>query len=302
MAGEESRSQEQEREAAREARGEERKEMNDRYFIRNRRMEACRWSGDACLSITVNSGYGDHRPFIAFIFWRLWVLFRLPKWVIHPRRRKVQAKTWDAATVAHMGRDWYWDETRREFGISVSLRDLSLKYGVQPDCWPGDKSLMWLFPWMKLRYMGQRWYDLDGKLCEALSDKDENEYHGKTGRYAYEMKEEIEARVPKAIFELEDFDGERIRATTHIEEREYHRGDGWFKWLAWFLPANVHRSLDISFDNEVGREKGSWKGGTVGHSIDLQPGELHEAAFRRYCEQGMSSKHGTSPMTFIGPA
>jgi hypothetical protein len=31
--------------------------------------------------------------------------------------------------------------------------------------------------------------------------------------------------------------------------------------------------------------KGSWKGGTVGHSIAMLPGELHGAAFARYCEQ-----------------
>ena len=34
---------------------------------------------------------------------------------------------------------------------------------------------------------------------------------------------------------------------------------------------------------ETGSKKGSWKGGTIGHGIDMLPGELHEGAFRRYC-------------------
>lgn len=31
--------------------------------------------------------------------------------------------------------------------------------------------------------------------------------------------------------------------------------------------------------------KGSWKGGTIGHSIEMPPGELHADAFRRYCAE-----------------
>jgi hypothetical protein len=52
--------------------------------------------------------------------------------------------------------------------------------------------------------------------------------------------------------------------------------------------------LDIRFSEETGRRKGSWKGGTLGHGIDMLPGELHEAAFRRYC--------ATHEMEFVGAA
>jgi hypothetical protein len=34
----------------------------------------------------------------------------------------------------------------------------------------------------------------------------------------------------------------------------------------------------------------------------MLPGELHEAAFRRYCEQEVSSKNGRSRIQFIGVA
>ena len=96
---------------------------------------------------------------------------------------------------------------------------------------------------------------------------------------------DAEEAVPCRIFQFLDFDGERLTAATRIEEREWHFGTGWFKWLDWFHARKVHRSLDIKFSGETGERKGSWKGGTVGHSIEMLSGELHESAFRRYCAE-----------------
>ena len=76
------------------------------------------------------------------------------------------------------------------------------------------------------------------------------------------------------------------------EEREWHFGTGWFKWLSWFRPRKIRRSLDLRFSGETGDRKGSWKGGTLGHSINMLAGEMHELAFRRYCLE--------HKMTFIG--
>lgn len=104
------------------------------------------------------------------------------------------------------------------------------------------------------------------------------------------------------MFLIDDHDGERITATTHIEEREWKFGEGWFRWLSLFRRNMVRRSLSISFDKECGPEKGSWKGGTMGTGIDMLPGELHEAAFRRYCEQDHSSKYRRYRVTFVGRA
>lgn len=50
-----------------------------------------------------------------------------------------------------------------------------------------------------------------------------------------------------------------------------------------------------------GPEKGSWKGGTIGHSIEMLPDELHEAAFRRYCDQDHRAKGRSYRIRFIGP-
>src|SRR5690606_33228759 len=95
-----------------------------------------------------------------------------------------------------------------------------------------------------------------------------------------------------AVFTFRDFDGEELTATTRIEEREWRFGVGWFKWLSLFRRPKVSRDLEITFSGETGKRKGSWKGGTIGDSIKMLPGELHEPAFRRYC--------AANGMTFVG--
>ena len=110
--------------------------------------------------------------------------------------------------------------------------------------------------------------------------------HGvQRGMGAYDEQRKATDTLKKVVFNFSDFDGEEIQASTHIEEREWKRGVKWFKWLSWFCKPKVRRSLDIKFSKETGPRKGSWKGGTIGHSIDMLPGELHEAAFRRYCKE-----------------
>ena len=39
--------------------------------------------------------------------------------------------------------------------------------------------------------------------------------------------------------------------------------------------------IEIEFDKEVGKKKGSWKGGCIGCSYDLKPGETAEECLKR---------------------
>jgi hypothetical protein len=111
---------------------------------------------------------------------------------------------------------------------------------------------------------------------------------------------EFEKTMPVRKFMVEDHDGEQIEATTHIQEREWTFGEKWFQWLRFFRRSKIHRSLDIDFAKEVGTEKGSWKGGLCGTSIEMLPGELHEAAFIRYCDQEHRAKYGTYRIKYLG--
>jgi hypothetical protein len=89
-------------------------------------------------------------------------------------------------------------------------------------------------------------YDLEG---EHFADLPEWGFRSKNG---WAVKNAIEAACPVAKFEFADFDGERIIATTRIEEREWKRGKGLFR--LFFLGRNrIGRSLDLSFSAEVGK-------------------------------------------------
>jgi hypothetical protein len=214
--------------------------------------------------------------------------------IVKPHMTKVYPK-WDAATVERLGRDYYWDIDPRSYGFSVNDGHFNIYYGRTggSSC---DSSIeqRWscFLPWTQWRHVRHSFYGLQG---EHPHDEPQTSRIGDD----WEARKAREATVPTAKFAFDDFDGERIVATTKIEEREWRFGTGWFKWLSWFRRAKVRRSLDMSFSSETGPEKGSWKGGTVGTGIDMLPGELHEAAFRRYCDQEHRSKYRKYSVKFL---
>lgn len=211
------------------------------------------------------------------------MIVALPDWLIRPYRTKVYP-SWDAATVERLGRDWYWNVDRREFGFTLCDGHLSVHFGRQTHDSSTTKDWGCFLPWTQWRHVRRSLYGLNGEMFATLPD-------ARWGTPEYELGERLEAECPRVVFDFDDFDGERISAITKIEERQWEAGTGWFKWLALFRASKIQRSLDISFTEETGERKGSWKGGTLGHAIEMLPGELHEAAFRRYC-----AKH---KMTFV---
>jgi hypothetical protein len=217
------------------------------------------------------------------------IIVALPQWALRPYREKVYP-SWDAVTVDRVGRDWYWNIDRREYGISVNDGHLNISFGRSTMDSSTERRWGCFLPWTQWRHVRHSFYGLRGEHVATLPDTGES-YLGNPGRW--ERERAIAGATPTVSFEFDDFDGERITAITKIEEREWRFGTGWFKWLSLFRKPKICRSLDLDFSAEVGRRKGSWKGGTTGHSIEMLPGELHEPAFRRYCEQNELTFTGT---------
>lgn len=213
---------------------------------------------------------------LTIAFWKWYITIRLPR-LVRPHMVKVQAG-WDAATIARLGRDWYWNVTEREYGFSLCDNHLCFRYGIQTGDSSTEKSWGFFLPWGEWRMVR---FSLYGGHGEHVWSQ-----HGvQRGMSAYDEQRKATDELKKVVFNFRDFDGEEIQASTHIEEREWLRGVKWFKWLSWFWKPKVRRSLDIAFNKGTGPRKGSWKGGTIGHGIDMLPGELHAAAFRRYCAE-----------------
>jgi hypothetical protein len=184
----------------------------------------------------------------------------------------------------------YWEIETRAFGFSYSDGFLQIFRGRRTGSSDTDRTWSKHLPWTQWRHVRRSFYGLNGEHVASLPDTGKS-YLGDPGRFDRERA--IEARTPTRVFAFKDFDGEALTATTKIEEREWRFGTGHFKWLSIFRRPKIRRALDLQFSGETGNRKGSWKGGTLGHGIDMLPGELHEAAFRRYCAE--------HKMTFIGP-
>lgn len=169
----------------------------------------------------------------------------------------------------------YWDYQRREYGITYMEGHVSLRYGIQTDSWPGSACKGFFLPWMEWRFIRRSFCGLDGEYLAHFADP----------KLGFMAEYNFQQQMPQRHFAFTDYDGEPNVVATTIEEREWHKGTGGFRWLSWFVKPKIRRSLDLAFDKEVGPKKGSWKGGTLGHGIDMLAGELHEDAFRRYCVQ-----------------
>lgn len=172
----------------------------------------------------------------------------------------------------------------REYGAFLSEDYVHVHHGPQTFDSRTTRSTLWPVPWLQWRHVRHSLYGLRGEHVWTESKGD-----------PFEVWYAARNACPAVSFDFDDFDGERITARTHIEEREWRLGTKWCAWLSLFRRPRVHRSLDLEFSKETGKRKGSWKGGTIGHSIEMQPGELHEAAFRRYCAEHSMAFVGRTP-------
>lgn len=219
--------------------------------------------------------------------------------IIPPLKIKTKATYWSEEDIKRLGRDWYWTYYSRTYGFSISDGYFQLFYGVDTDGDSEGKEQRWscFIPWTRWRFVRHSLYNIEGNLFYTYKEnsKMNREERLKNNDTLYKMKEEC----PSVCFFIQDYDGEKIIAKTTIEEREWLKGTGYFKWLSYFCKPMIQRTLNVEYKSEVGKDKGSWKGGLIGHSIDLIKDELHEEAFIRYCEQEHRSKHGKYKVKFL---
>lgn len=192
---------------------------------------------------------------------------------VEPHRNDVRARIGD----------YYYHEHPREYGFALTRAGgsggydfLQVFYGRQTHDSRTDQNWCWSLPWAQWRLARHSLYDQNG-----------DHFTDAPGRELSDERRTIIDMCPKVDFRFVDFDGTKLTARTRMEEREWHRGVRWFKWLSWFYRPKIRRNLDIEFSGETGERKDSWKGGTIGAGIEMLPGEKHKAAFRRYC-----LKHG----------
>lgn len=223
------------------------------------------------------------------------LICRLPA-IIKPWKQWIDTTgaTWNKDKEGPQG---YWDIHEREYGFTYADKALHVHFGPQTHDSRTSKNKVYFLPWLNWRHVRTSHYGVDGTLYYT-----EPKTKIRLGDNSWRERQDIIDACPTVSFLMKDYDGMEITAKTTIQEREWHFGEGKFKWLSWFKKPMIRRSLDIRFSSEVGPEKGSWKGGTIGHSIDMESGELHEQAFKRYCEKEHRSKYRNYQIEYIGRA
>lgn len=73
--------------------------------------------------------------------------------------------------------------------------------------------------------------------------------------------------------------GETQTRTATVYVQRYAHRPKWFTWTRLF--ETVRQSISVEFSDEVGEQTGSWKGGCVGCSWGMLPGETAEESLRR---------------------
>jgi hypothetical protein len=244
-------------------------------------------------SIEWSSGGGEEEyPRNSLTVYALGWVARIPlPAILRPYRIRHEAASWDAATVARLGRKWYYETFPRSYGFRLSEGFLTLFLGAQTHDSSTTQSWSWFLPWRQWRFIRTSYYAPDGSHFYTAVDGKPRDW-----KVEFDMRDEC----PTERFEFDDYDGKRIIATCRIVEREWRFGEGWFKWLSLFRHPKIQRSLDLAFSAEVGPEKGSWKGGTVGHSTEMLPGDTPEIAFRRYCDKQHEHKSKRYRIKFVG--
>lgn len=255
--------------------------MRYRLTEDDRQLGPLRWgpSGWSALRAVLSSGKDEDGkgPCVLTVSAFGWVAeLQLPR-LIEPHREWVDLTKYEWARSPG-----YWDQQRREYGFSFSFDGFfSLYLGRQTDDSSTTQDWHCFLPWTQWRHVRHTVFGVHG----GIAFEDLQHPSRAVRSVVSDHRWAVEQTMQKDLFVFLDFDGEAIAASVHSEERQWKFGTGWLKWLSLFRKDRVRRSLDIEFSREVGREKGSWKGRTIGHSIEMLPGESNEQAFRRYCTE-----------------
>jgi hypothetical protein len=171
----------------------------------------------------------------------------------------------------------YGDCDAPEYGIALHDKTFWIYRGGNGNLGGGTKWWAWdlpFFSWVHVRHEVQ---------CD-LADSDEDgilkmiDYDTLAKCEGHYVPLEENIHVKKYKYDFTDrYDGEICPCTFWVEEREWRP-----KWLTWTgLFKKVERYIEIVFEKEVGKGKGSWKGGVVGCGYDLLPGETPMNCIKR---------------------
>jgi len=156
-----------------------------------------------------------------------------------------------------------------KWGIAIHSNTLWIYKGGKGNMNGGNKwwtaYMPWSYQWVRTSYLrkdGTWEHESEGNRKDMYEEKWLPIIWNETYPYTYVLKSGVV---------------QNRKALLKVVEREWRWH--WFKWLP--LTKMVRKTIDITFDDEVGERTGSWKGGTLGCGYNMKKGELPELTLRR---------------------
>lgn len=147
------------------------------------------------------------------------------------------------------------------YGIQIHDNTLWIMKGGNGNMNGGNKWWTWEIPFFTYKHVRHQVECRDG----AMSDYDK-------------LIRQPEKRIPitenpfvkvYGYYYTDTYDGTKIPCEFWVEEIEWRP-----KWLTWTgLFKKVRRYIEVSFSDDVGKDKDTWKGGVIGCSYDIKDGE-----------------------------
>lgn len=190
-------------------------------------------------------GYFDGHPEIHISMFGLHSVIRLP-WI---------------------NKEWMEECDSPKWGIAIHDNIFWIFRGGKGNMNGGCKWWAWDIPFFSKIHVKHAVETMSGMVdSESLGSKDPYVHYSDDFRV-----------VKRHTIYIDSYDNSPIGCTYWREYREWRP-----KWLTWTsLFATKRNYIEIEFEKEVGSQKGTWKGGVMGCSYDLLPGETPEECIRR---------------------
>lgn len=157
-----------------------------------------------------------------------------------------------------------------EWGIAIHNNKFWLYKGGRGNMKGGNKWWTFTMPW------DYDWIRTSNLRKDGTWEHETKKTKGKNF-WDEKWKEVLWSETYPYTYVLKSKEVQHRFATLRVEEREWRQR--WLKWTSLF--AQTRMTINIDFNDEVGEQTGSWKGGCTGCSYEIRHGELPEQTLRR---------------------
>jgi hypothetical protein len=203
--------------------------------------------------------YEDQNWIIFYWRWGFDISFELCGYFDNRPRINLDLIFFSLSLVLPFRNKWTDECDPPKWGISIHHNTIWIYRGGKGNWSGGNKWWTWNIP-----FLTKEW------VRSSILLKDDTWEHEFKGSKKNFYEDSWKAKQKSWTYDYTDsYDGEVIPTTIYVEEREWRP-----KWLKWTQLFSIkRRTIDVHFSKECGKRKGSWKGGTLGCSYELLPGE-----------------------------